>query len=93
MTTRTKKRAGASASASAASVAPAPAHQTDQLVYTADEARRMLRIGTAMMTRLLCSGELPSIRLGSRRRLITRQALLDFLARMEAASRGDTDAA
>ena len=57
-----------------------------QLVYTAEEARQMLRIGTGRMTRILMSGELPSIRLGSRNRRITRQALLDFLARQEAES-------
>ena len=60
---------------------PTPTPSLDQLVYTSDEARVLLKIGINRMSQMLLSKEIPSVKLGDRTRRITRQALEDYLAR------------
>lgn len=59
------------------SAAPGPV--AEQRVYTVDEAKGILRIGRNTMYGLIKDNDIASIKVG-RRRLITREALDDFLA-------------
>ncbi len=52
-----------------------------------DAVIERLGIGRAMVFRLLASGELRSVKLG-KRRLIPEQAIVDFIAALEAAGGG-----
>lgn len=66
---------------------PAPARvktitiPQDQIVFTAAEARALLKIGENQMTRLLLSGQLESVMFGPRTRRIPREALEAFVRR------------
>lgn len=55
---------------------------TKGISYGIDDACRLLGISRVMLYRLLGTGEIASIKVG-RRRLITRRALEQFIARQE----------
>ena len=65
---------------------PTPTPSLDQLVYTPDEARVLLKIGINRMSQMLLSGEIASVKISERTRRITRQAIEDYLARMSTAA-------
>jgi excisionase family DNA binding protein len=54
----------------------------DKLLVTVLEASRLLSVNRSTVYDLMGRGELPSLRIG-RRRLISTQALLDFVAEHE----------
>lgn len=51
----------------------------DHLTFTVPEVAQHLRLGRTTVYRLISSGDLPSILIGSSRR-VTRQALESFIA-------------
>lgn len=51
-------------------------------LYTSIEARQILRVGKTRMNDMLVSGELPSFKVGQRRR-ITEEALQAYLAQQQ----------
>ena len=67
---------------------PTPTPSLDQLVYTPDEARVLLKIGINRMSQMLNSDppEIASVKISERTRRITRQAIEDYLARMSTAA-------
>lgn len=57
--------------------------KVDTLLVSVEEAARLISINRSTVFDMLGRGDLPSVRIG-RRRLISRQALADFVSRMEA---------
>jgi len=56
-----------------------PPQHPQPIVYDLDEAAALLRVGRSTLYELIARGELASIKIG-RRRLITHEAALAFLA-------------
>ena len=61
-----------------------PATRTERLVYTKAEAAAVLTISRSTLEKLVRRGELPTVLVGSRRRLISRSALVEYVRRNEA---------
>jgi len=66
--------------------------RTDQMAYKIDGAARVLDLSERTVWTLVKTGEIESFTVG-RSRLITRQALEDFLRRKIAEANGDQSAA
>jgi len=64
-----------------ATASPAPRPAT----HTIEDLRRELNAGRSTVFELIRTGELPSIKIG-RRRLVTEQALMEYLARLQSPS-------
>ena len=62
----------------------ATAHEnaTSRLLLTVDNVAHLLSINRSTVYDMLGRGDLPSVKIG-RRRLISRQALIDFISRSE----------
>ena len=56
----------------------------EKLAFTIDESHTALGVSRAYLYRLIADGELKSFSLG-RRRLVSRQSILNLIARREAA--------
>lgn len=69
---------------SAEAEAAAPA-----ILVRPEEAARMLRVSRSAVYGLMAAGELPSIKIGARRR-IPRKSLDDYVRRQLAAAAGDS---
>ncbi len=54
----------------------------DKLLVSVEEAAQLLSINRATVYDMLGRAELPSVKIG-RRRLISRQSLVDFISRSE----------
>jgi excisionase family DNA binding protein len=61
-------------------VEPAPVPVVDRLLLDVASAARVMGISRSLLYELLSRGELPSIRIASRR-LVPRQSIEDFIAR------------
>ncbi len=64
--------------------------QTDPLLLSVDQAAQRLSIGRSLMYTLVMRGAIASVKVG-RRRLVSRDAILQFVSRLEAEQAEEVD--
>jgi excisionase family DNA binding protein len=63
--------------------------RNDPLLFTVEEAADQLLIGRSLMYQLIKSGQIATIRIGRLRR-VPREALAEFISRLESATHAES---